>query len=319
MPSGDNGEKKQREMEFGKLPPAELEEIDFSLPAEPAANTAVLKAVRKKQRVPLVYVGCAKWGRKEWVGKLYPRGTREQAFLDEYVKHYNAIELNATHYKIYSPGAIRKWADRAGTHDFKFCPKLPQSISHYNSFVNTRAQTDAFLEGILAFGRHLGPVFVQVPESYSPARGANLFSYLESLPRDLQFFLEVRHPAWFSDKKIGEALWKKLRDLRVGAVITDTAGRRDCAHMHLTLPRTFIRFVGNSLHATDYTRIDEWVDRIAIWLEQGLEELYFFMHMHDEAYSPELTVYLIERLNKKCGLKLQKPRLAGDAELPFPT
>ena len=304
-------------MKFGQLPPEELEKIDFQLPAEPVGNAAVLKTAKKDPAAPRLYVGCAKWGRKEWVGKLYPKGTPERAFLDEYVRHYNAIELNATHYKIYSPAAIRKWADKAGHRDFRFCPKLPQSISHYSSFINTRAQTDAFLEGIQAFGQHLGPIFIQVPESYSPSRAAALFAYLESLPRDLQFFLEVRHPAWFNDKAAGEMLWKKLRELGIGAVITDAAGRRDCAHMHLTVRSTFIRFVGNSLHATDYTRVDEWVDRIALWLREGLGELYFFMHMHDETYSPELTVYLIERLNRKCGLNLPRPRLIGEGELPF--
>ena len=93
----------------------------------------------------------------------------------------------------------------------------------------------------------------------------------------------------------------------MGAVITDTAGRRDCAHMHLTLPKTFIRYVGNSLHPSDFTRIDAWVNRMKYWLDKGMEELYFFMHMHDEATSPELTIYLIDKLNAECGLSLIKP------------
>jgi len=29
--------------------------------------------------------------------------------------------------------------------------------------------------------------------------------------------------------------------------------------------------------------------------------------MHDEATSPELCVYLIEKINEVCGLNLQKP------------
>ena len=96
--------------------------------------------------------------------------------------------------------------------------------------------------------------------------------------------------------------------MNTGAVITDTAGRRDCAHMYITIPKTFIRYVGNSLHKTDYPRIDDWVDRIKYWLDNGMKEIYFFMHMHDEAKSPELTVYLVDKLNKVCGLDLQKPK-----------
>ena len=94
---------------------------------------------------------------------------------------------------------------------------------------------------------------------------------------------------------------------KTGFIITDTEGRRDMAHMYLTIPKAFIRFVGNSLHETDYERCDKWVKRINYWLNNGIKELYFFMHMHDEATSPELTVYLIEKLNKVCKLDLHNP------------
>ena len=46
------------------------------------------------------------------------------------------------------------------------------------------------------------------------------------------------------------------------------------------------------------------------WLSKGLKELYFFMHMHDEATSPELTVYLIKKMNEECALHLKVPEFA---------
>ena len=70
--------------------------------------------------------------------------------------------------------------------------------------------------------------------------------------------------------------------------------------MQLTVPKGFIRFVANNLHPTDYGRIDEWVQRIKHWLDMGMKELYFFIHMPDEALSPELIVYLIGALNEQC-------------------
>jgi uncharacterized protein YecE (DUF72 family) len=293
-------------MEFGKVDPKELEHIDFSLSKDPVENKLVLNG--RKTAHPVVYIGCAKWGRKEWLGKIYPKGTKESNFLEEYVKHYNSIELNATHYKIYGPEAIAKWANKAKGKNFKFCPKVPQIISHYSSFNNVDAMTTSFLEGILAFKENLGPIFLQISEKYSPAGKKKLFDYLASLPTDLQFFLEVRHPNWFADVVVKKELFDMLRCLNIGIVITDTAGRRDCAHMELTIPKTFIRYVGNSLHPTDYVRIDEWVEKIKHWFDNGLKELYFFMHMHNEALSPELTVYLIDKLNKTDGLHLKKPQ-----------
>ncbi len=190
-----------------------------------------------------------------------------------------------------------------------------QGVTHRGSLSGKEFVTNEFFRGIVAFREHLGPIFVQVSDSFSPNRRKELFDYLASLPKDLEFFLEVRHPAWFAKKDIEQELFETLSSLNMGAVITDTAGRRDCAHMHLTIPKAFIRYVGNSLHPSDYTRTDVWVQRMKYWLDKGMEELYFFMHMHDEATSPELTVYLVDKLNKECGLSLVKPTFISENNL----
>ncbi|RPE08598.1 DUF72 domain-containing protein [Chitinophaga lutea] len=293
-------------MHFGRIETAQLNDIDFKLPAEPLFNKEVLSG--KRVPAPAVYMGCPKWGQKEWVGKIYPKGTKEKDFPKEYVKHFGTVELNATHYQIYGPETIRKWAAVAAGRNFRFCPKVPRQISHYSALgADAILPTAAFLEGVRALEGQLGPIFMQMSDKFAPGRKSSLFNYLATLPTDLAFFLEVRHPDWFSDPGHSHDLFHTLRNLGMGAVITDTAGRRDCAHMHLPAPRAFIRFVGNSLHPTDYTRIDDWVNRIAYWLEQGLEELYFFLHMPDEAHTPELGVYFADQLNARCGLQLGKP------------
>lgn len=294
-------------MDFGRVSEAEIANVNFGLPKDPEGNKKVLEKAGSKGE-PEILIGCAKWGRKEWVGKIYPPKTKEALFLDEYVKHYNSIELNATHYRVSVPD-IKKWNTKAEGREFLFCPKVPQSISHFSSAFqnpNTQAQLDDFLAAISEFKEHLGPIFLQVSDKFGPKKKAELFGFLRSLPKDVKWFFEARHPEWF-EKEQQKELFNTLYKLGIGAVITDTAGRRDCCHMHLTTPTTFIRFVGNSLHETDYTRIDDWVKRIKKWLDAGLQELYFFMHMHDEAFSPELSLYLAEQLNKKCKVDVIKP------------
>jgi len=292
-------------MDFGRVPDNELNTVNFSLPEEPAWNKKILNGVKDKN--VKVYIGCAKWGRKEWIGKIYPKGTSDTQFLEEYVKHYNAIELNATHYKLYNPADIKKWAAKARDNDFLFCPKFYEGISHVGNLKDKKFLTDTFLSGVTAFEKNLGPVFLQLSDKFGPKRKEELYQYLASLPKDVTSFLEVRQSEWFLQPHFSELL-SHLEKLKIGLVITDTAGRRDCCHMHLTMPRAFIRFVGNSLHPTDYKRIDDWVQRIQYWLNNGLTELYFFMHMHDEAFSPELSVYLVEQVNKICNLDLKKPK-----------
>jgi uncharacterized protein YecE (DUF72 family) len=292
-------------MEFGRVAEQELDSIDFSLPTEPAFNKIILSG--KKNKNAKVYLGCAKWGREEWVGKIYPTKTKEKDFLQHYVQHYNSIELNATHYKIYGEPGIKKWAEKATGKDFKFCPKMYQGVTHRGSLKGKDFITNEFFRGIVCFEKHLGPIFIQVSDTFSTKRKDELFDYLKTLPTDLQFFLEVRHPDWFSKEDIKNEMLSTLKQLNMGIVITDTAGRRDCAHMNITIPKTFIRYVGNSLHTSDYTRCDAWIERIKYWLKNGMEEIYFFMHMHDEATSPELTVYLVDKMNEQLGLNLIKP------------
>ncbi|MFT3825822.1 MAG: DUF72 domain-containing protein [Chitinophagaceae bacterium] len=291
-------------MEFGRVPEKELSRIDFTLPADPADNTKVLKGT--KHTKPLVYFGGTRWACNSWVGSIYPKGAKDATFLDHYVQFFNSIELNATHYQVYGPAVISKWAARAIGKDFKFCPKVPQIISHYSNFNNVFDLTSSFLEGVLAFGENLGPIFLQISEKYAPDRRGQLFRYLESLPTDLQFFVEVRHENWFADKVVYKELTEVLRARNMGMVITDTPGRRDCTHMQLTVPKTFLRLVGNDKLPVDYARIDSWVKRLQYWIDNGLEETYVFLHMLNDVTCPELTAYMEDKLLTAAQLPLRQ-------------
>lgn len=293
-------------MDFGRVQENELGKIDFALPKEPTFNKTILPG--KTAIKPKVYIGCSKWGRTEWLGKIYPPKTKEKEFLDHYVQHFNSIELQATHYKIYGVDTITKWTEKAGTIDFKFSPKIYQGISHRGSLRGKSFVSGQFFKSILVFKEHLAPIFIQLSETFSPKRKDELFEFLESLPKDLEFFLEVRHKDWFEKTEVWKELMMKLKKLNIGAVITDTAGRRDAAHMYLTVPKVHIRYVGNEMHPTDDKRLNDWVNRIKYWLQHGIEEVYFYIHNHDEKLSPEMVAFLIDRLNEECGLNLKKPK-----------
>jgi len=294
-------------MEFGRIDPHDLHSTDFTLPPDPELTMKTLKAAKGKGELQ-VHVGCAKWGRKEWLGKIYPPKTKDANFLDEYVKHFDCIELNATFYQVYGPETISKWRDKAATNpNFKFCPKFSQSITHLRRLKNVEEITTQYYNGIMAFGDQLGPLFLQVGDNYTPKSFPDMKAYLQHLPTDVSVFVEVRHKDWYAVKENRDNLFNMLHELNIGAVITDAAGRRDCVHMELPTPHAFIRFVGNSLDKTDYKRVDDWVGRIKDWKKQGLQSVWFFMHQHDERYSPELCDYVIVKLNKELGLNLRRP------------
>ncbi len=143
-------------MDFGKIPENELEQIDFTLPPEPPGNKEVLKKGKGKTKF---YIGCAKWGRKDWIGKLYPKGTKEKDFLHYYATQFNSIEFNGFFYSNHSREQVEKWVS-AVPKDFIFCPKFTQSITHIRRLKNADNEVGNFLDIVSAFGKHLGPVFL---------------------------------------------------------------------------------------------------------------------------------------------------------------
>lgn len=294
-------------MEFGRTDTATLEKTNLALPPDAPENTSVLPGT--ECTMPRILLGCPTWGNKTWSDKLYPTHIKEQQFSNYYPQHFNSIELNATHYKIYDAAFISRLRQRTeGYKDFIFCPKMYNGITHDGKLTDKLPLLNAFLESIDYLQPQLGPVFLQLSDSFGPYRKQELYSFLQQLPRTHSFFLEVRHEDWFSNPVVTNELFGLLRRLHIGAVITDTPGRRDCAHMRLTVPKAFIRYVGNNLHPTDEQRVNDWANRITHWLKQGLEELYFFSHMPNEERCPELINMFAGLLNKACGFSLRTPQ-----------
>ena len=295
-------------MEFGRVETNEIPQIDFTLPQDGEQTKLTLKG--KPVDKPKFFVGCAKWGRKEWLNLIYPPKTKEKDFLGEYVNHFNSIELNTVFYGIPKEEQIAKWKEMADKrNDFLFCPKFSRAITHIKRLNNAQAETDLYVKAISAFGHKLGPCFLQLGDNFGPKNFPILKSYLEALPRDFNLFLEVRHEEWFANPNDRKALFSLLADLKIGAAITDASGRRDCVHMELPTPKAFIRFVGNGgdfLDSSDKKRVDDWVERLSQWLDKGLEEIYFFLHQHDESDTPIIADYTIAQFNQKLGSRLPR-------------
>jgi uncharacterized protein YecE (DUF72 family) len=140
-------------------------------------------------------------------------------------------------------------------------------------------------------------------------------TFIQSLPSTVKVYTELRHPDWFADAETFQRVFSMFEKNKCAAAITDAAGRRDCVHMRLTTPQAFIRFVGNDLHPTDYRRIDDWVQRIKSWMQQGIHQVYFFMHQNEEINSPELCKYFIQQLNLHCGTAIPEPQFVDGTDV----
>ena len=72
---------------------------------------------------------------------------------------------------------IQKWAAKANGKDFLFCPKMFQGVTHRGSLKGKDFILNEYLRGIVAFEKHLGPIFVQVSDTFSPKRKDELFIF----------------------------------------------------------------------------------------------------------------------------------------------
>lgn len=286
-------------MQFGKV--SNPSTIDFSLPKDDANTKSIL--AKSKGKNFEAFVGCAKWNKTDLKG-FYPKGTKDE--LAYYSQQFNSIELNATFYNMPIVAQVIKWKEKAPK-DFKFFPKITNSISHYKRLLDVKDITETYCNAVANFEKQLGMIFLQLHDNFSPKEFEKLETFVREFPKGLPLAVEVRNEKWFADKNTFEQYCSLLEKQKITNIIVDTAGRRDMLHMRLSTPVAFIRFVGCNDDAIDLKRLDDWLARIEKWHKEGLQSLYFFVHQNIETSSPLLSAYFIQKLNKELKLNLKIP------------
>lgn len=290
-------------MKFGSVD--NPEKYDLTLPEDHPDTAKVL--AESKKRKPDIYVGCAKWNRSELKG-FYPRGTKDE--LTYYATQFNSIELNATHYRNFPEDTINDWYNKVPD-DFRFFPKVFRLISHLKWLNDIEEPVDDYLASVVHFKDKLGTIFLQVRDNFAPKYFDRVENFVELWPKDIPLALEFRHPDWYNDKKVADDLYELLKENNIASVIVDTAAYRELLHMRLTNSEAFVRYVGAN-DASDYDRLDEWVDRVKDWQDQGIQKIDFFVHQNEEKASPGLAAHFIKGLNKELGANLKVPKIDDD-------
>jgi uncharacterized protein YecE (DUF72 family) len=150
---------------------------------------------------PLVHirVGPAGWSYQDWVGQVYPkpqpRGFDPLRYLAQY---FDAVEINATFYRIPDTKTTQRWVARVADHpDFRFTAKLWQGFTHEGT---ASAQDVAAFRQAMAplheAGR-LGAVLLQFPYRFhhTPENRATIQRLVDAF-RDYLLVLEIRHRSW---------------------------------------------------------------------------------------------------------------------------
>lgn len=286
-------------MKFGKVDDPSL--VDFTLPATHPETYTILNRFDTNESFE-VYIGCAKWNKNDLKG-FYPKGTKDE--LEYYAKQFNSIELNATYYNTPSKDQIIKWKEKT-TPNFKFFPKITQSISHYSRLLNTDQKVMAFTDAVAMLEEKLGMIFLQIHENFKPKDFDRLAHFLQTFPKGFPLAVEVRNEEWFADQTIFNNYCQLLEQTNKTNIIVDTAGRRDMLHMRLTSPVAFVRYVSAN-DDSDEKRLNDWLDIIEDWRANGLQQLYFFIHQNLELESPMIATQFIKKVNDRFNLDVPYP------------
>lgn len=288
-------------MKFGQV--EDPSQIDFTLPKDHPRTAEILKSAKGKDLE--ISIGCAKWNKTDLKG-FYPRGTKDE--LTYYATQFNSIELNATFYGMPKVEEVLTWKDKTPA-DFKFFPKITNSVSHYRRLNNIEEPVTRFVTAVANFDEKLGMSFLQLHDNFKPKDFERLDKFVKDWPREIPLAIELRNNEWFTDEEVFEKTMGLFVEYNITNIIVDTAGRRDMLHMRLTTPVAFIRYVGANAES-DYARLDDWMQRLTEWKKQGLKKLYFFVHQNIEKASPLLSAHLIEMMNKEWKNSLHVPEMA---------
>lgn len=247
------------------------------------------------------WIGCALWGYKEWVGTLFPAGSRSSDFLQLYSDRFTSVEGNTTFYSVPDEKTVLRWAQETSP-GFKFCPKLPKQLTHKGLLTPNVGDTQKFIERMQNLGDRLGPIFAQLPPSYSPSQWVDLKQFLSHLPtHEVELALEVRHLDWFQPP-FSQHLSELLTDLGIGRVLLDTRPIYDVpdnpqlaseqkkprvpVEFSVTAQFSLIRYISHPNWEMNLIFLQDWLNVLEQWLQQGVQ-VYFFVHCPLEQRSPD--------------------------------
>lgn len=267
--------------------------------------------------MPRLYLGCPVWACAEWTGTVFRPEAKRRDWLPQYSQAFNTVEGNSTFYAIPSLEIARRWAAETAP-GFRFALKFPQEISHERQLVGCDSPLRAFLPVLetLATADRLGPTFLQLSAQFGPERLGVLERFLDELPGEFPYAVEVRHPAFFAQGDAERQLNESLAQRGIDRILFDTraifAGPPADEHeaesqrrkprvpvrRTVTGQRPFVRFVGRNDIEQSRELLAEWAPIVAGWLATG-KEPYFFTHAPNDAFAPPLAAQFHEALQRQ--------------------
>lgn len=274
------------------------------------------------------FLGCPSWSEPAWRGSLYPAHAPSAEFLSHYARVFNAVEGNTTFYASPSVETVARWAARMPA-ELRFCAKLPREVSHNGDLRANLDAAETFRRLLAPLGPRVAPYWLQLPASFTPARLAELHSFLE-LWQGGELAVEVRHPAFFDKGEDERRLNRLLHERGIERICLDSRALFSCdlrtpavLHAQAKKPRLplrpaafsqspQVRFIGHPELSANDPFMAPWLDKVASWIDEGRTP-YVFLHTSDNRLAPQLAQRFHQQLMQRLPGLIALPEPEGDA------
>ena len=236
------------------------------------------------------------WTHRGWLGRGLPTQLGAGQELAAYGRVVDAVEGNTTFYASPTIETAQRWAGQVGS-DFRFVFKLPRTITHDRRLRNANEELHAFLQVIEPCGQVMGPILIQLPATFGPEDLGALDSFLESVPNDYAWAVEVRHLDFFAgadERRLNDMLFSSSVErvvLDSRAVFAGPCVTPAEQEAYVNKPRVparavalgdtpIVRFIGQTEPDANPEYWAPWVETVQRWLHDGRSPI-VFIHTPD--------------------------------------
>ena len=280
---------------------------------------------------PLIVLGCPLWAEPAWRGALYRSDADADQRLQQYAQVFGAVEGNTTFYALPSAATVARWAELLPD-TFHFCAKLPREVSHAERLDPQSPDLLRFFQRMAPLEQRLGPVWLQLPARFGPDALGELLGFLDTLPTEWQYAVEVRHAGFFLKDEAERQLNRQLHERGIERLIFDSRAvfasdsddpatleakaRKPRLPVHaLALgQQPAVRFVGGMDNQVNLGFLQPWLDKCVRWLAEGRKPM-LFMHTPDNRLAPELARLFLQQLDERVPGLEPMPVWPGECEL----
>jgi uncharacterized protein YecE (DUF72 family) len=161
----------------------------------------------------MMRIGCAGWSLPRAVQESFAAG---DSHLARYATRFPVTEINSSFHRPHKRSLYEKWAASV-PEDFRFCAKLPKTITHERRLADCEGLVDEFLSQAGGLGGKLACLLVQLPPSFAfDALLAGAFLRMLRTRWSGALAMEPRHASWFEGDADG-----LLRSHEVARVLAD--------------------------------------------------------------------------------------------------